>query len=105
MKRLPLILILILVFATTSAFAGGGKSCDVSKTKSVSLTGTIATNADGAKIFRVADSGKTLTICHKTAASVLEQGANGATVQVKGKVVSCDEAEGEELVIESAKRV
>ncbi|HEX6084227.1 MAG TPA: hypothetical protein VF266_06865 [Thermoanaerobaculia bacterium] len=104
MKRLPLILMLILVFTATAAFAGG-KSCDVNKTKSVSLTGTIATNADGAKIFRVADSNKTLTICHKTASKVLEQAANGATVQVKGKVVSCDEADGEELVIESAKRI
>ena len=104
MKRLPLIVILILVFTATAAFAGG-KSCDVSKTKSVSLTGTIATNADGAKIFRVADSNKTLTICHKTSAKVLEQAANGATVKVTGKVVSCDEADGEELVIESAKRI
>lgn len=105
MKRLPLILGLILIFTATMAFAGQGKSCDASKTKSVSLTGTIATNADGAKIFRVADSNKTLTICHKTASKVLEQGANGATVQVKGKVVSCDEADGEELVIETAKRI
>ena len=104
MKKLPIILVLILVFTATTAFAGG-KGCELSKTKSVSLTGTIATNADGDKIFRVADSGKTLNICHKTASKVLEQGANGATVQVKGKVVSCDEAEGEELVIETAKRV
>lgn len=104
MKRLPLILALILVFTATAAFAGG-KSCEASKTKSVTLTGTVATNADGAKIFRVADSNKTLTICHKTASKVLEQAANGATVQVKGKVVSCDETEGEELVIESAKRI
>ncbi len=103
MKRLPLIL--ILVFTATTLLAGNGKSCDVNKTKSVSLTGTIATNADGTKIFRVADSNKTLAICHKTASKVLEQGANGATVQVKGKVVSCDEADGEELVIETAKRV
>jgi hypothetical protein len=104
MKRLPLILGCILIFTATMAFAGG-KSCDVSKTKSVSLTGTIATNADGAKIFRVADSNKTLTICHKTAAKVLEQGANGATIQVKGKVVSCDETDGDELVIETARRI
>jgi phosphatidylserine decarboxylase len=104
MKRLPLILVLILVFAATSAFAGG-KSCELSKAKSVSLTGTIATDSEGHKIFRVADSTKTLTICHQTSSKILEQGANGATVQVKGKVVSCDEAEGEELVIESAKRV
>jgi len=106
MKRLALILTLILAFAATSAFAGG-KSCDMKahNAKSVSLTGTIATNADGTKIFRVADTGKTLTICHKTAESVLKEGENGAKVWVKGKVMSCDETDGEELVIETAKRV
>ena len=106
MKRLTVILTLILAFTATTAFAGG-KSCDIKahNAKSVSLTGTISTSADGAKIFRVADTGKTLTICHKTAASVLKAGENGATVWVKGKVVSCDESEGEELVIETAKRV
>jgi hypothetical protein len=105
MKRLALILTLILAFTATSAFAGG-KSCDAKHAaKSVSLTGTIATNADGTKIFRVADTGKTLTICHKSAESALKAGENGATVWVKGKVVSCDESEGEELMIETAKRV
>jgi hypothetical protein len=104
MKRLPLILILL--FTATTLLAGDGKSCDVKhKAKSVSLTGTIATNADGGKIFRVADSGKTLTLCHKTASRVLALGANGETLQVKGKVVACDEAEGEELVITEAKKV
>jgi len=105
MKRLPLMLMLLLVFTATAAFAGQGKSCDANKAKSVSLTGTIATNADGAKIFRVADSNKTLTLCHKTAESVLKLGASGETLQVKGKVVACDESEGEELVIETAKRI
>ena len=103
MKRLSLILVLI--FAATTMLAGEGKSCDAHKTKSVSLTGTIATNADGAKIFLISDSGKSLTLCHKTKADVLALGQNGETLQVKGKVVACDEAEGEELVIESAKRV
>jgi hypothetical protein len=103
MKRLSLILVLI--FAATTLLAGEGKSCDAHKTKSVSLTGTIATNADGAKIFRVSDSGKSIPLCHKTNADVLALGKDGATLQVKGKVVACDESDGEELVIESAKRV
>jgi hypothetical protein len=102
MKRLAVLLILVL--ATTSLFAGG-KYCETQKAKSVSLTGTIATNADGGKIFRVSDSGKTLTLCHKTKADVLKLGENGATLEVKGKVVACDEAEGEELFIETAKRI
>jgi hypothetical protein len=81
-KRLPLLLMLILALTATSAFAGG-KSCEAAKAKSVSLTGTIATNADGAKIFRIANSGKTLTICHNTAANLLKLGENGASVQVR----------------------
>ncbi|HVG22936.1 MAG TPA: hypothetical protein VND45_02180 [Thermoanaerobaculia bacterium] len=104
MKRVPLILMLILALTATSAFAGG-KACEAAKAKSVSLTGTIASDAEGHKIFRVANSNKTLTICHQTAENLLKLGANGATVQVTGKVVSCDESAGEELVIQSAKRV
>lgn len=102
MKRLAVIL--IIVFAATSLFAGG-KNCDISKTKSVSLTGTIATNAEGGKIFRVADTGKTLTLCHKTKEEILKLGSNGERLSVTGKVVACDEAEGEELVIETAKKI
>jgi len=102
MKRLAILLILVL--ATTSLFAGG-KNCDMQKTKSVSLTGTIATNADGAKVFRVADSGKTIPLCHQTKAELIELGENGAKLEVKGKVVACDETDGEELVIETAKRI
>lgn len=103
MKRL--IPILLVVFAAGSLLAGQGKSCDVHKTKSVKLTGTLTSGADGAKIFRVADSNKSYTVCHKTKAEVAKLGADGATLQVTGKIVACDEAEGEELVIETAKRV
>jgi len=103
MKRL--ILILIVVFAAGSLLAGEGKSCDTSKTKSVKLTGTLAAGEGGAKIFRVADSNKSFTICHKTSSDVAKLGADGATLQVTGKIVACDEAEGEELVIETAKKI
>lgn len=101
-KRLPLIL--ILVFVAGTLLAGDGKSCDVNKTKTVQLTGTIA-SADGATVFRVANSNKSYTICHKSKADVAKLGANGATLEVTGKIVSCDEAEGEELVVTSAKKV
>ena len=103
MKRL--ILILVVVFAAGSLLAGEGKSCDTSKTKAVKLTGTLAAGPDGGKIFRVADSNKSYTICHKTKAEVAKLGADGATLQVTGKIVACDEAEGEELVIETAKKI
>ena len=103
MKRLALILIVL--FAATSLFAGGdGKSCDTHKTKAVKLTGTISSVGE-AKVFRVANSDKSYTICHKTKSAVSDLGADGATLQVTGKIVACDEAEGEELVIETAKKI
>jgi hypothetical protein len=101
MKRLATVLIVL--FTATTLFAGEGKSCNVKKAsaKSVELTGTLS-SADGNTVFRAAD-GKSYTVCHKTSADLSE--LSNQTVQVKGKVVSCDEAEGEELVIHSAKRV
>ena len=104
MKRL--IMVLIVVFTAGSLLAGEGKSCDVKKSgKTVQLTGTLASDADGNKVFRVANSDKSYTVCHKTASNVARLGANGATIEVKGKLVSCDEAAGEELVIETAKKI
>lgn len=102
MKKL--VLMLIVVFTAATLLAGEGKSCDVNRKashKTVELTGTLE---DGGKIFRVA-SGKSYTVCHKTASDVARVGADGASIQIKGKVVSCNEADGEELIIFSAKRV
>ena len=104
MKRLIFILVLVLTAGTL--LAGDGKSCDANhKAKSVTLTGTLAPGADGAQVFRVANSDKSYPICHKSKADVAKLGANGATLQVTGKVVSCDETEGAELVVETAKRI
>lgn len=104
MKRL--ILILIVVLAAGSLFAGDGKSCDVNhKAKSVKLTGTLAAGAGDTQVFRVANSDKSYTICHKSKADVAKLGADGSQLQVTGKIVSCDEAEGEELVIETARKI
>ena len=102
MKRL--ILILIVVLAAGSLFAGDGKSCDTHKAKAVKLTGTISSVGD-TTVFRVANSDKSYTVCHKTKANVAQLGADGSTLQVTGKIVACDEAEGEELVIETAKKI
>lgn len=104
MKRL--ILILVVLLAAGSLLAGEGKSCDMKKSgKTVELTGTLAADSAGHQIFRVADSNQSYTVCHKTSAKAAKVGANGATIQVTGKLVACDEAEGEELVIETAKKV
>jgi hypothetical protein len=104
MKRL--ILILLVLCAATSLFAGDGKSCDVNHhAKTVALTGTVASGANHTTLFRVANSDKSYTICHKSKADVATLGADGATLQVTGKIVSCDEAEGDELVVETAKKM
>lgn len=107
MKRLVLVLALVLVAATV--YAGDGKHCDVTKkaAKSVELIGSIVcADGDCAKAtFRVANSDKSYDVCHKTKASLKALGGEGKVVQVKGKLVSCDESEGTELVIESAKSV
>ena len=100
MKRLAVALIVL--FIATSVFAGG-KECQARAAKSVSLTGTLAKADDGeTTIFRVANSDKSYTVCHETKASLLKLTGN---VQVKGKIVACDESKGEELVITEAKKI
>lgn len=103
MKRL--VMVLVLVFCAATVFAGG-KECNINKAaKSVELTGTIASVGSGAEaktIFRVANSSDSYTVCEKTKASLLKL---DGSLQIKGKLVSCSDGEGQELVIESAKKV
>lgn len=102
MKRL--LMVLVALFITASLFAGG-KECNIKDSKSVELTGTIATvgSGDAAKtVFRVANSSDSYTVCEKTKASVLKLSNSGA-VRVKGKLVSC--GDGQELVIDSASKI
>lgn len=105
MKRLALVLIVLFTAATLFA---GGKECEMKKnaSKKVELTGTLAqvgTGDDAKTIFRVANSDQSYTVCEKTKRSVLELSNSGSTLQVKGKVMSC--GDGEELMIESAKKI
>jgi len=103
MKRL--VLILIVVFATGTMLAGEGKSCDVKKSaKTVELKGTLTSEGENT-VFRVANTDKSYTVCHKTAAKFTKLAKEGTTVAIKGKLVSCDEADGQELVIESAQKI
>src|SRR6266496_4202291 len=104
MKRMAMVLILL--FTAASLFAGG-KECDMKAhaAKNVELTGTLARTGDGdaAKtVFRVANSDQSYTVCEKTRSSILSLTGN---VHIKGKVVSCSESHGEELMIESAKKI
>jgi hypothetical protein len=99
------ILVLVLVFVAATLYAGDGKSCDTAKaTKSVELTGTVVLDGDKA-IFRVSDSTDQYDICHKSKASLKKLSAAGKAVRVSGKLVSCSEGEGTELMIESAKSI
>ncbi len=105
MKRMAMVLIVL--FTAASLFAGG-KECDMKKhaAKSVELTGTLLRTGDGDEaktVFRVAGSDQSYTVCEKTKSSVLKLSNDGATLHIKGKVVSC--GEGEELMIESAKKI
>lgn len=104
MKRIAIALVIV-VFAATSLFAGG-KACQLAAGKNVSLTGTLQKSGSGddAKtVFRVANSNASYTVCHKTKSSLLSLGDSGATLQVTGKLVSCED--GQSLVIESAKKI
>lgn len=96
MKRLAMVLIVL--FTAASLFAGG-KECNIKNTKNVELTGTLADN-----VFRVANSDESYTVCEKTKKSVLKL-SNSGTLQIKGKLVSCGEGEGQELMIESARKI
>jgi len=104
MKRTAMILVVLI--AAVSLYAGG-KECNLKTSgKSVELTGTIA-RADGdhaRSVFHVANSDQSYTVCEKTKASLLKLGADGnTTLRVKGKIVSC--GEGEELLIEQASKI
>ena len=100
MKRLAMVLIVL--FTAASLFAGG-KECDMKahKAKSVALTGTLAAGEGTHGVFRTV-SGQTYNVCEKTKSAVLKSAGNGK-VQITGKVMSC--GSGEELVIESAKKM
>jgi hypothetical protein len=108
MKKL--VLVLALVFVAATLYAGDGAHCDMkkaSKAKSVELTGTVVC-ADGdceKAVFRVSDSDKSYDVCTESKASFKSLGQAGKVVRVKGKLVSCGEAEGQELMIESAKAI
>ena len=108
MKKL--VLVLALVFVAATLYAGDGAHCDMkkaSKAKAVELTGKVVwADGDQSKaVFRVADSNKSYDVCHKSKASLKSLGKDGNIVRVKGKLVSCGEAEGQELMIESAKSI
>jgi hypothetical protein len=105
MKRL--VLTFLVLFAATTLFAGG-KECETKTAKkNVELTGTLqkAAAEDGEKVyFRVANDGGKYVVCHKSKAAALKlaDGSN-ATVRVKGTLVTC--GDGQELMIEEAKKI
>jgi hypothetical protein len=106
MKRMVVLVACLVVAGAVSA--GDGKSCDMKakQAKSVTLEGKVVC-ADGdcdKAVFRVSDR-ESYDVCHKSKASLKALGASGQAVKVTGKLVSCDEGEGQELVIETAKSI
>ena len=106
MKRL--VLVLAVLFTAATLFAGDGKHCDMNKAaaKKVALTGTVVcSDGDCEKaVFRVANSDQTFDVCGKSKTSLKQLSADGA-VKVKGQLVNCSESDGQELVIEEAKKI
>ena len=105
MKRT--VLMLVVLFAATTLFAGG-KECETKHAKkSVQLTGTILKVAaeDGDKYyFRVGNDGEKYSICDKSKVSAVKLAKEGnATLSIKGQLVSC--TDGQELMIEEVKKV
>jgi hypothetical protein len=101
MKRLALVLVVLFTAATLFA---GGKECEMKAkhaAKKVELTGTLAKGEGTHGVFR-ASSGQSYNVCEKTKAAVLKTAGDG-TVRVTGKLMSC--GDGEELIIESAKKM
>ena len=68
-----------------------------------SSNGTLTRSGD-TTVFRVADSDHSYTVCEETRSPILSLEDSG-THHTKGKVVSCSEGHGEELVIESAGKI
>ena len=96
------ILFVLVLLVAASVFAGEGKSCDRNHAaKNVQLTGTIQDGGEGGRVFRVADSTESYTICDKSTAELTK--LNGSKVRVSGKLVSC--GEGQELMIEKAAQI
>ena len=95
------VVVLVTLLVAGSLFAGEGKSCDPKHAaKGVQLTGTIEVQ-DGARVFRVADSDESYSICDKSTADLAK--LSGSKIRVTGKLVSCDE--GQELKIEKAAKI
>lgn len=108
MKKL--VLVLALVFVAATLYAGDGANCDMkkaSKAKSVELTGKVVwVGGEQSKaVFKVADSDKSYDVCTESKVTGKSLAKDGAIVRVKGKLVSCGEAAGQELMIESAKSI
>jgi hypothetical protein len=103
MKRMAMVLIVL--FTAASLFAGG-HACDMKAhaAKAVELDGTLVPGSDGTHpaVFRVANSDQSYNVCEKTKSSILKLSGN---VHIKGKVATCSEGHGEELMIESAKKI
>jgi len=100
MKRIAIAIIISLASFSllASEEADHGKSCDMGKSQSISLTGKVACKGDDDCTFQTADAKTTYTICEMSKADLPKLSSSGATVSVTGKLVTCEGKE--KLVIE-----
>ena len=95
------IVALVLSAVAVTGFAGDqkdGKSCDTHRGKSVSLSGKVSCTSSDDCTFQSADAKTTYTVCEMSKADLPKLSASGATLNVKGSLITC--AGKEKLVIE-----
>ena len=87
---------LILSFVAVSLVAGENhKSCDMKShnSKKVSVTGKVSCKSETDCSFLTADPKVSFTVCEMSKADLPALNASGATVQVTGKLFTCDGVE------------
>lgn len=84
--------------------AANGKTCDMQKGKTASLTGHIFTK-ENVRYFQAANTDKAYPICEHSTAALDDLGDN-VNVRVKAKVIDCADHKGQEtLFIEKADKI
>jgi hypothetical protein len=92
---------LALTLAATALAAGDGKSCDMKKGETISMTGKVACKSGDDCTFSTADAKTTYAVCEFSKANLAKLSSSGHTVTVKGKLITCEGKQ--KLQIASAK--
>ena len=89
MKKIAIAFLMLFATATFVA-AGHEKSCDAKgKGEQITATGRVACQGDDCT-FQTADAKTTYTVCEMSKADLPKLSASGATVTVRGKLITCE---------------